>query len=204
MTIQTLRQFDPYPGTAPGHAFDKPGIDLFGLCCHQAALHFNASIKQALATTAVDVRIRILNGKHHPCDFCTDQRFHAGWRPAVVTAGFKCYIGCCAFRFVPGFTQCVYFRMGLTGFFVPATSNHLAFKADDTTNTRVGMACIQAQTGQLQSIGHALVIECAEAHFLFLARVSNSEICRSSRPPGFSFSSLSISSRKAWTSSNLR
>ena len=55
--------------------------------------------------------------------------------------------------------------MGLTGFFVPTTSNHLAIKANDTTDTRVGVACFQAQSGQLQSTGHALVIKPIEVHY---------------------------------------
>ena len=83
----------------------------------------------------------------------------------MVATGFKCYIGCGTRGSVTGLTQCIDFRMGLTGFFVETTSNHLAIKADDTADTRIGMACFQPQAGQLQGIGHALVIKPIEAHY---------------------------------------
>ena len=162
----------------------------------------DAGCLQARQPLTRHLRIGVDGRGHHAPHPRFDQGIGTGRRAAMMGAGLEGDIGGGAAGGRAGLLQRQHLGMRATRHPVPALAHHLAVAHQHTTDARIGMGGIQPAFGQPQGTGHVTVVlggkrrlahSSSSISGIWLLRISGVR----------SFSSRSISSRKASTSSKL-
>src|SRR5690606_38510576 len=153
--IQTVRQFQPYPGHAGTHALHKTTVEFLRLRFQTGGNYVNSGIAQQLITPAGHQWVGVSAGADHTRDTGVNQAFGAGRGAAMVAAGFQSNVGGGATGLFSGHAQGVHFGVGFTGFLMPAFTDDLALLADNNaTDAGIGAGGPAPQFCQLQGAGH--------------------------------------------------
>src|SRR5690606_20087322 len=129
--IQTVRQFQPYPGHTGTHALHKTTVEFLRLRFQTGGNYVNSGIAQHLITPAGHQWVGVRAGADHTRDTGVNQAFGAGRGAAMVAAGFQSNVRGGATGLFSGHAQGVYFGVRFTGFLMPAFTDDFALLADN-------------------------------------------------------------------------
>ncbi|MNF62061.1 hypothetical protein D3C84_437320 [compost metagenome] len=158
-TIQAHGQLDPHEGQAVLHTFEETFIEFARLAFKHTALCGDAGLFQALQAATGDCRVRVLHGRHHPCQPGVDQCIGARRGAAVMAAGLQRHVGGGTTGILAGSAQGMNFGVGFAGAHVPAFADNLPVTYDHTAHPRVGMGGVVAVARQFQGTRHVMGVK---------------------------------------------
>ena len=158
LAVKARGDFHAHPRAAPCHARDETYVELACVALQNAAFRVDPRATQPGESCPGDAGIRILHRRYDARHARRDQRFRAGRRAAVMTAGLKGEIDRGAPRSVAGSAQRMDLGMGLSGAFVPALAYNRTILDDDTSNPRIRGRGIEATLRKAKRACHVAVV----------------------------------------------
>src|SRR5882762_6334335 len=186
--VEARRDLHAHPEPPARHTGEKPDVELARLLLHQPLFDRNTRRAQLCKARARDLRIRVLDRRHHALDVRLDDCIDARRCAAVMAAWFEVHVQRCAGRARPGCFQSEYLRVRHSGLFMPARADDRPVSDDDAADAWIGCRRVEAAPGKLERLLHESMVGGREHYF---------SIRRARLVPGF-FTSR-IASRKSST-----
>ena len=135
----------------------KPGLSPWACAAarrEHVAGDLDSRFAQRRGTGAVDEWIRIGNGIDHARDARGNERGHARWRAALMSAGLQAHIGSRALGARAGRAQRLHLGVRFPGALMPALPDDLTVAHQHTADARIRVRAMQSECGQLERTAH--------------------------------------------------